>query len=102
MNDWNRLHRQAPSIRRDYPPGTRVLLLHMQEELHPIEDNTKGTVLSVDDIGDIECQFDNGRIMRLLPDADSFRKLTPEELQEEQAQSESAEDEEAPAMGMHM
>ena len=38
MNDWERLHRQAEEYKESYPPGTRVMLLHMNDPYHPIDD----------------------------------------------------------------
>lgn len=36
MNDWERLHRQAEEYKESYPPGTRVMLLHMNDPYHPM------------------------------------------------------------------
>ena len=66
MNEWNRLHRQAEQYKAAYPPGTRIVLLHMGNDPRPVEDTVRGTVTAVDDIG-------------------TFRKLTDVELAEEQA-----------------
>ena len=84
MNDWDRLRQQAERIRKDYPPGTRVVLLKMGDDPRPIEENTRGTVQMVDAIGTIHCTFDNGRALGLIPGEDRFRPLTEAELDEEQ------------------
>ena len=76
--------RQAEYYKEAYPPGTRIMLLSMGTDPHPVEDNTRGTVVAVDDIGTLHCSFDNGRSLGLVPREDSFRKLTAEELAEEQ------------------
>ena len=99
MNEWERLHRQAERYKEAYPPGTRVLLLHMGDDPRPVEDNMRGTVRFVDDIGTVHCAFDNGRSLGLCPGEDSFRKLTQEELAEEQGED-MTEDESGPVMGM--
>ena len=52
----------------------------------------------VDDIGTLHCSFDNGRSLGVVPGEDSFRKLTKEELAEEQ-ESGMTEDQ-GPVMGM--
>lgn len=83
MNDWERLHRQAQIYKDAYPPGTRIMLLHMGNDPRPIEDNTRGTVKAVDDMGTLHCTFDNGRMLGIVPDEDSFRKLTQEEIDQE-------------------
>lgn len=99
MNDWERLQRQAEYYKAAYPPGTRVLLLHMGDDPNPVADNTRGTVKFVDDIGTPHCKFDNGRSLGLCPGEDSFRKLTDAEPAEEQAED-LTEDENGPVMGM--
>lgn len=84
MNGWDRLHRQAERNKALYPPGTRIMLLHMGDDPNPVADHTRGTVTAVDDIGTVHCTFDNGRHLGLASGEDSFRKLTAEELLEEQ------------------
>lgn len=83
MNEYERLHRLAGRHRETYPPGTRIMLLHMGNDPRPIEPNTRGTVRVVDDIGTLHCDFDNGRSLGIVPGEDSFRKLTDAELVEE-------------------
>ncbi|MBO5186254.1 MAG: DUF4314 domain-containing protein [Prevotella sp.] len=106
-DDWNRM---AKENRAKYPPGTRILLLGMDDPHHPVPPGTRGTVDHVDDGGNIHMKWDNGRTLSLCSDADSFRTLTAAELAEEQAQQENStvdegEDEgqdegEAPVMSM--
>ena len=48
----------------------------------------RGTVMFVDDMSTVHCKFDNGRQLGIIPGEDSFRKLTDEELAEEQAEAE--------------
>lgn len=98
MNEWERLHRQAQRYKETYPPDTRIMLLRMGNDPHPIEENTRGTVNFVDDIGTLHCTFDNGRSLGIVPGEDSFRKLTEEELAEEQ-ESDIGEAQ-GPGMGM--
>ena len=71
-------------MKRSYPPGTRIVLLSMGDDPRPIDDGTRGTVRVVDDIGTLHCVFDNGRSLGIVSGEDSFRKLTDEELAEEQ------------------
>ena len=98
MNEWERLHQQAKRYQTGYPPGTRIMLLSMGRDPNPVEDQTRGTVKVVDDIGTLHCSFDNGRSLGVVPGEDSFRKLTKEELAEEQ-ESGMTEDQ-GPVMGM--
>ena len=98
MNEYDRLYRQAQRYREMYPEGTRILLLHMGDDPRPIEDNMRGTVKYVDDMSTVHCKFDNGRQLGIIPGEDSFRKLTAEELAEEQ--NEDMDEDYGPVMGM--
>ena len=102
MNEWDRLRRAAAMNKERYPPGTRIELIHMGDDPNPIPDGTRGTVTAVDDIGTVFCDFDNGRSLGLAYGEDSFRRLTPEEIAEEQAEThnESMAEDDGPAMKM--
>lgn len=75
------------------------MLLGMGNDPNPVESGTRGTVRVIDDIGTLHCDFDNGRSLGVVPGEDSFRKLTDEELAEEQAED-MDEGESGPVMGM--
>ena len=84
MNQTNELTpRQAAECRLNYPPGTRIVLEHMDDKF-AVPDGTRGTVDHVDDAGQIHMRWDNGRTLAIVPQVDSFRKLTKEELTQEQ------------------
>ena len=63
------------SIKARYPEGTRICLDYMGDDPRPIPPGTRGTVLHVDDIGTVHCNFDNGRQLGLVPGEDSFHKI---------------------------
>lgn len=84
MNEYERLRRAAERIKETYPPGTRLMLLSMEDPWAPVPPGTRGTVAYVDDIGQIGMKWDNGQSLSLVPGEDSFRKLTDAELAEEQ------------------
>ena len=67
-----------------YPPGTRIVLCSMNDPYAPVESGTRGTVRYVDDAGQIGVAWDNGRCLSLIPGEDSFRKLTQQEVAQEQ------------------
>ena len=72
LNDWLS-YKLIEKWKKDYPEGTRIKLIHMNdEEANPIEDGTLGTVRFVDDIGTIHCDFDNGRSLGIIPGVDAF------------------------------
>ena len=76
---------QAVAMTRlNYPPGTRVELISMDNDPRPIESGTRGTVRIVDDMGTVHVDWDNGRRLGLVQGEDSFRKLTMEEHSSEQ------------------
>ena len=84
MNIYERLERQAEALKKAYPVGTRILLIEMgSDDPRPIPPNTRGTVRLVDDMGTVHCNFDNGRRLGLVSEADTFRKLTEQEIAEE-------------------
>lgn len=88
MNEWERNRRMAERYKESYPPGTRIMLLQMGDDPRSVEPNTRGTVKLVDDMGTLHCDFDNGRQLGVIPGEDSFRRLTEQELAEEQEMSE--------------
>ena len=66
-------------IKRQFPKGTRVELLHMDDmQAPPI--GTKGTVRGVDDTGSILVSWDNGSGLNVVYGEDKCRKpQKPEE-----------------------
>ena len=59
-------------IKKQYPAGTRIKLINMDDPWHPVEPGTEGTVEFVDDIGQIHMKWDNGRTLALVPGQDEF------------------------------
>ena len=104
MNQFEHWRRMAEKNRANYPPGTRILLLHMDDPYSPVPEHTRGTVDHIDDGGQIHMKWDNGRTLPLDSDVDSFRTLTAAELAEEQAEkeeeTENPDENEVPAMSM--
>ena len=62
--------------KKQYPPGTRVQLDRMGDDPRPIPAGTKGTVVVVDDIGQLHVNFDNRRCLGICPEVDSFHKIS--------------------------
>lgn len=65
---------QLERIRRQYPTGTRVELLQMDDQQAP-PIGTKGTVYGVDDSGSILVNWDNGSGLNIIFGVDRCRKL---------------------------
>lgn len=63
-------------VRRQYPSGTRVELVKMDDiQAPPI--GTLGTVLGVDDTGSLLMRWDNGSGLNVVYGEDIVRKIDP-------------------------
>ena len=62
---------KVDALRKQYPPGTRIKLGHMDDP-YPVEPGTGGTVRFIDDIGSLGIEWDNGRSLSLIPGEDTF------------------------------
>lgn len=60
-------------LQEEYPAGTRIVLESMNDP-HAPPPGTKGTVVYVDDMGQIGMKWDNGSSLSLMPGLDSFSK----------------------------
>ena len=64
-------------VRKEYPAGTRVKLVHMDDfQAPPI--GTKGTVRGVDDTASIMVSWDNGSSLNVVYGEDKCSKITEE------------------------
>lgn len=61
-------------VRRQYPKGTRVELVRMDDRQAP-PIGTKGTVLGVDDTGSLLMRWDNGSGLNVVYGEDVVRKI---------------------------
>ena len=75
---------QVEFTRSCYPLGTRIVLSSMNDPFSLVEPGARGTVRYVDDAGQVGVAWDNGRSLSLIPGVDSFRKLTQQEIAQEQ------------------
>lgn len=62
------------NLRRRYPAGTRVELLHMDDVQAPPV-GTLGTVYGVDDTGSLMVNWDNGSGLNVIYGIDQVRKV---------------------------
>lgn len=63
-------------IRREFPSGTRVELVHMDDIQAP-PPGTLGTVRGVDDTGSLMMRWDNGSSLSVVYGEDIVRKTAP-------------------------
>ena len=61
-------------LRKQYPAGTRVELIRMEDEQAP-SIGTRGTVVGVDDMGSIMVAWDSGGSLSVLYGEDLCRKI---------------------------
>ena len=63
---------QIAALRGQYPRGTRVELLGMDDPQAPSA-GTRGEVMGIDDAGQLLVRWETGSSLSLIPDEDSFR-----------------------------
>ena len=59
--------------------GDRIEMVHMEDPFHPIEPGQRGTVIYIDDIGQIHMHWDNGSTLAIIPEEDEFILLDEED-----------------------
>ena len=76
MSSWP-TKREVECIRAQYPAGTRIELIRMDDAQAPPA-GTQGTVVAVDDAGSLIVNWDNGSGLNAIPGVDEFRVLPDE------------------------
>ncbi len=67
----NKSQKWVELIRNCYPTGTRVECDGM-EDIRAVRPGTRGTIVNVDDAGQIHVAWDNGSALALVPGIDHF------------------------------
>ncbi len=62
-------------LRKQYPAGTRVELVRMNDQYSKLRPGDKGTVDFVDDTGTIFCAWDRGSSLGVVYGEDLVKKL---------------------------
>ena len=76
INKW-----QLKQLREEYPVGTRVELIHMDDPFNrKLVPGCQGTVRWVDDMGTIHVSWDCGSGLGLIPGEDEFKKIASHPL----------------------
>ena len=63
------------NLKTYYTPGTRVMLIRMEDSYTTLRKGNKGTVISVDDIGTIHVQWDCGSSLGIVFGEDECEKI---------------------------
>lgn len=67
--------RVVESLKKEYPKGTRVELMEMNDPYRSMPQGLKGTVSCVDDTGTIHVNWDNGSTLGVVYGEDRCRIL---------------------------
>lgn len=62
-------------LRSQYPVGTRIELIFMDDPYTTLTSGDQGTVKFVDDIGTIHVSWDKGSSLGLVHGVDKFKKI---------------------------
>lgn len=68
------MSKQKEEMLLRYPIGTRVKLIEMDDVQAPIP-GTFGTIISIDDIGDLMVSWDDGSSLKLIVGIDVFEVI---------------------------
>lgn len=66
---------QVERIRADYPAGSRVELIQMNDPYTHLRAGDQGTVVGVDDLGQIMMRWDRNSSLSLIPGEDQFWRV---------------------------
>lgn len=63
---------EITALNKKYPKGTRIKLIEMRQDAHPVPSGTMGTVVGVDDLGTIHVSWDNHSSLGIVENIDEF------------------------------
>lgn len=72
---WHPRQEIIDRLRKEYPDGTRVELVKMDDPQAPAV-GTLGTVIAVDDIGSLIMDWDNGSSLNVVYGEDLVKKIS--------------------------
>ena len=59
-------------MREQYPPGTRIRLIEMNDPYALVPPGTEGSIVHIDDQCQLHMEWDNGRTLAVIPGVDRF------------------------------
>ncbi len=72
---------QIQRYKEMYPEGTLIQLDYMNDP-YPVPAGTVGEVVAVDDGGNVQVRWQNGRTLAVIPEADQFHVVENEQTEE--------------------
>ena len=69
------MSKQKEEMLLRYPIGTRVKLIQMDDVQAPLP-GTLGTIINIDDIGDLMVSWDDGSSLKLIVGIDDFEVVS--------------------------
>lgn len=73
------VHKEVIKSMNDKMKGKRVELIFMDDKYTNLKPGDKGTISSIDDLGDIHVEWDNGSTLALVPEVDKWKILNDDE-----------------------
>ena len=70
--------REVERLKARYTNGLRIELIQMDDP-HAPPAGTRGTIITVDDVGDLVVAWDNGSGLNVVPGVDQVRIITEEQ-----------------------
>ena len=70
--------REVERLKARYTKGLRIELIQMDDPQAPPA-GTRGTIITVDDVGDLVVAWDNGSGLNVVPGVDQVRIITEEQ-----------------------
>ena len=70
---------QVESLRKQYPAGTKVRMIRMADDPHPVPVGMVGEVTFVDDVGSVFTRWQNGSGLAFIPNEDAVEIISDEE-----------------------
>ena len=64
--------REIQRLRQIYPSGTKIRLIEMDDPYSHLKPGEIGTVMHIDDMGQIHMWWESGSNLALIPDVDRF------------------------------
>ena len=69
-------------MKEQYPPGTRIRLIEMNDPYSPVSPGTEGTVNFIDDQCQLHVDWDNGPTIALIPGNGLILDISISEIQQ--------------------